>query len=428
MESFIDVIQGTGIVFIEIICCIIFLSAFFEKRKENIIWQKVSLPLLTMIVYGGTWLFSTHIIIKTFFTFIIISIIMFTCFRVKFIVGIIFTGIFEGILYGIDYLVLLLFYKITLPENPEHILIIFISKMLLFSCVVFINKNWGIKILFHILTNREWLRFLYFPISTIIILIIMLININGITNDKLSNIVGIISMFLVGMNIILLKLLSEIVEREQKLNESNLFDERASNQIEMYKIIADNYYKERKKTHEYKNHMACIAGMLEEGKMQETIEYVSKINGVLRKDPNLIDTNNLAINIVLNSKYQEAIRKDIMVILQLNDLSKIKIKNDDIVVVLSNMLNNAIEACEKLKTDRKIWIKIVDENKMTVISIKNTCEQNILNSLLRTSKNNRIEHGFGISNIREIINKYDGNDYIKQEIGRFIFTILIPHN
>lgn len=49
------------------------------------------------------------------------------------------------------------------------------------------------------------------------------------------------------MNLLLLRLIGDIVEREQKLNETALFDVRAENQKEMYKLISDNYYEERKK-------------------------------------------------------------------------------------------------------------------------------------------------------------------------------------
>lgn len=353
---------------------------------------------------------------------------MLSCYKVKLIVGIIFTSVFEGIIYGIDYFVLLLFSEITMSTYPERILIIFISKMLLFACVVFINKKWSSKNFFNVLSDSEWLRFLYFPVATIIIFVITLVNIREIEDDKLLDVIIVIAFFLLGMNILLLRLIGDIVEREHKLKESALFNERAENQREMYKVISANYYKERKKTHEYKNHMSCIAGMLKEGEIEEAEEYVSGITGELKKDPNLIDTNNLAVNIVLNTKYQEATSKNIMVILQVNDLSNIKIKNDDIVVILANMLNNAIEACDNLKSNRKIWIKIIDEAKMTIISVKNTKEQRIFDKMLRTTKPNKEEHGFGIKNIQEIVYKYGGSDYIKQESEKYTFTIIFPHD
>lgn len=428
MEIWINLIQGIGIVFFEIICCKNFLSSFFEKRNDFILWQKISLPVLSVLVYFGALVFSNNILLKTCYTFIVVSIIMFSYIEFKLIVGVIFTSIFEGLIYGIDYLVLLMFSEITISTSSEHLLTIFVSKMLLFICVVFISKKWGVKNFFHVLSDSEWLRFLYFPFSTIVIFIITLVNIKGIENERLQNVIIIITFFLIGMNLLLLRLIGDIVEREQKLNETALFDERAENQKEMYKLISDNYYKERKKTHEYKNHMSCIAGMLKNGQIKEAEEYVSGITGELKRDPNLIDTNNIAVNIVLNAKYQEAIDKNIMVILQMNDLSNIKIRNEDIVVILANMLNNAIEACEQLKSNKKIWIKFVDEDKMTVISIKNTCEQKASNKMLRTTKSDKFEHGFGIENIRELTDKYGGSNHMKQEAGIFIFTIVFPHD
>ena len=428
METWINLIQGIGIVFFEILCCKIFVSSFFEKRQNFLIWQKISLPVLSVLVYLGAMIFSNNIFIKTCFTFLTVSFIMLSCYKVKLIVGIIFTSVFEGIIYGIDYFVLLLFSEITMSTYPERILIIFISKMLLFACVVFINKKWSSKNFFNVLSDSEWLRFLYFPVATIIIFVITLVNIREIEDDKLLDVIIVIAFFLLGMNILLLRLIGDIVEREHKLKESALFNERAENQREMYKVISANYYKERKKTHEYKNHMSCIAGMLKEGEIEEAEEYVSGITGELKKDPNLIDTNNLAVNIVLNTKYQEATSKNIMVILQVNDLSNIKIKNDDIVVILANMLNNAIEACDNLKSNRKIWIKIIDEAKMTIISVKNTKEQRIFDKMLRTTKPNKEEHGFGIKNIQEIVYKYGGSDYIKQESEKYTFTIIFPHD
>lgn len=197
MEIWINFIQGIGIIFFEIICCRNFFSSFFEKRNDFILWQKISLPLLSVLVYFGALIFNNNILLKTCYTFIVVSIIMFSYFKFKLIVGIIFTSIFEGLIYGIDYLVLLLFSEITISTYSEHILTIFVSKMLLFICVLFISKKWGIKNFFHVLSDSEWLRFLYFPFSTIIIFVITLVNIKGIENEELQNVIIVITFFLI---------------------------------------------------------------------------------------------------------------------------------------------------------------------------------------------------------------------------------------
>ena len=71
MEIWINFIQGIGIIFFEIICCRNFFSSFFEKRNDFILWQKISLPLLSVLVYFGALIFNNNILLKTCYTFIV---------------------------------------------------------------------------------------------------------------------------------------------------------------------------------------------------------------------------------------------------------------------------------------------------------------------------------------------------------------------
>ena len=68
------------------------------------------------------------------------------------------------------------------------------------------------------------------------------------------------------------------------------------------------------------------------------------ISGNLSTELDYIKTNNVIIDAILNSKYKETLDKGIVFIFQINDLSGIKMRDEDIVVILSNLLNNAIEA------------------------------------------------------------------------------------
>lgn len=431
MEMIFNVIQGVIVVAIEVFCCVVFFESFFYNREmKNSVFQKISIPLLIILIYIGSAFLQNYLIIKSIFTFMAITVIMYFYFETKFLVGTIFVAIFHGLLYGIDYLVLTLFATIDLPANPEHIIVILISKMLLLACVIIIQKKWGMKNFFTAMTDSQWLKFLYFPLSTIIILVISVINFHGINNDRLLYVIILISFLLIGMNILLLRLIGDIFEREQKIHEKSLFNERAVNDKKVYQILTDNYQNERKKTHEYKNYMNCIEGMLKQGEVDSTIAYVENITGGLNQNENIIDTNNVYINSVLNAKYQEANAKDIIFILKVNDLSNITIDNDDLVVILSNLLNNAIYESEKVEKDRRIWLKFACEDKMTIISVKNTTSSagTSGNNLLKTTKENKIRHGFGISNIKDIVSKYNGSCVIKHDNYLYRFTIIIPHD
>ena len=127
-------------------------------------WLKAIMPLLVIVIYIGSSFLQKHIIIKSIFTFMMITVIMHFCFETKFLVGMIFVAIFQGLIYGIDYSVLSIFATIDL-QNTEHIMVILISKMLLLVSVIIIQKKWGLKNFFSAMTDKEWFKFLYFCLS-----------------------------------------------------------------------------------------------------------------------------------------------------------------------------------------------------------------------------------------------------------------------
>ncbi len=88
-----------------------------------------------------------------------------------------------------------------------------------------------------------------------------------------------------------------------------------------------------------------------------------------------IKTNHVIIDAILNSKYREMLDKNIVFIFKINDLSGINVSDEDIVVILSNLLNNAIEACEKCPDKRVIKMKLVREKDNFIISVKNTYDE-----------------------------------------------------
>lgn len=119
----------------------------------------------------------------------------------------------------------------------------------------------------------------------------------------------------------------------------------------------------------------------------------------------------MIINAILNTKYQEAISKHIVFVLKVNDLSRIGIDDEDLVVVLANLLNNAIEACEKCEEKKIIKFKFMVEDELIILSVKNTYNQPLVydNDEIRNSKTVEPEaHGVGIKNIIRIVEKYEG--------------------
>lgn len=137
----------------------------------------------------------------------------------------------------------------------------------------------------------------------------------------------------------------------------------------------------------------------------------------------------MIVNAILNTKYQEAISKHIVFVLKVNDLSRIGIDDEDLVVVLANLLNNAIEACKKCEEKKIIKFKFMVEDELIILSVKNTYNQPLVydNDEIRNSKTVEPEaHGVGIKNIIRIVEKYEGEYVIQHNKMEFYFSLIIP--
>ena len=174
--------------------------------------------------------------------------------------------------------------------------------------------------------------------------------------------------------------------------------------------------------------MASIAALLSGGEYDKLKQYVQAINQREITTINVIDTNNVMVNAILNAKYREMIKKGIGYVPLINDLSGIPVSDEDIVVLLSNLFNNAIEACEGVE-NKVIKMKFVCEKDSMVLSVLNPYKDmpNIKDGYIRTSKREQPElHGIGILNVKDIVNKYEGDTVITNKDQEFQFVIIIP--
>ena len=74
----------------------------------------------------------------------------------------------------------------------------------------------------------------------------------------------------------------------------------------MYRSISENYDKQKRKTHEYKNQISCIEALVKKNQFTKVEEYVKGIYSRLDKELDAIDTNNVIVNaIYIHSNHSE---------------------------------------------------------------------------------------------------------------------------
>lgn len=429
-------IQSVLVVLLEILCCKIFFESFGSKRKADAFFVNVAgiAALIFFSCFIAVFL-DKHLIWKEIVIILVTAAIMFGLLNMSFLKSIILSALFQGLVLLVDYFVLLLnvavFQSIVVIEQVYYVqgsLLVVLGKAILFLIVLLISRSIGRKSS-AVLLDSEWLRFLFFPIFTICTLIALVLTSGSIHNQETNDLFFVIAFGLAGMNIVVFYLMNDILEREIQLRESKIFEMQVKNQTDMYRSVSENFDNQRKKTHEYKNQMMCIDALIEKREYGELEAYVQNICGKLNRELDAINTNHVIVNAIMNTKYQEALSKNILFVFQMNDLSVLKISDEDIVVILANLLNNAIEACEKCKGKRIIKVKFVIEDENVILSVRNTHENNLVfrdNDIQTSKETDMEEHGIGIRNIIQTIEKYGGSYVIRPDENEFYFSIVIP--
>ena len=181
--------------------------------------------------------------------------------------------------------------------------------------------------------------------------------------------------------------------------------------------------------HDYHNHMQAIKALLSMGKKEELSDYLDNLEKDLDSIDIAIRTGNVGLDAILSSKVSIARKNNIEVNCTAKVPADLKISDVHLCAIVGNLLDNAIEACEKITegtAPRFIRIYIGLFKSQLYISVSNaTCEKHRrrLNELV-TSKLG--EHGFGLRRIDKLAEKYDGYVNRKNEPGIFATEVMLP--
>lgn len=222
--------------------------------------------------------------------------------------------------------------------------------------------------------------------------------------------------------------MANMLEKEAQIRELRLLHERTQNQMNMYHGMKKRYEQQRRYYHDYKNQLNCIRGMVEDGQTEAALSYIAGLTGSFRKSEMCVNTNHEAVNVVLNQKYQEACDRGIVMAMAVNDLSGLTVSEEDVVTLLGNLLDNAVEACEKLEKERVIRFKMVLEDGQLVLSVRNPVKEpvRIKDNRIISSKKDKASHGIGLLNVDSAIRKNGGTSVLQCRDGWFCFTAMIP--
>ncbi len=421
--------------YIELLCCKFFIETFLQKKSHYSIVLKKIVTIVLVIGLTIASLLLQNITLKICLVVLVFTFLVRFYYRATLLQSFVLSGIYYGMLAGIDYLAIVVI-KNFMPCRYEEILagstvtatiIVLLCKTVLFMTIFVIRWKWSKENDLALISSKEWLYFAYFPLFSVASITVMVMGFNF--EEEHLNVLLIIAFGLVIMDFMVFYLINDIVKRERAIQDNKLMEERTKNQMMMYHNMHESYEQHRKRIHDYKNHLLCMEGMLTNGRVEETKEYIANLTGSFSKDLNTIISNHVVVDTVLNQKYSYAKSKGITIIWKVRDLSDLVINEEDIVSLLSNILDNAIEACDWVEGDRVIKFKMGLENDQLLISAQNPMlgTLDIKDNKIITTKNNKMEHGIGLLNISTIVEKYQGTCAMRHENGSFRISILMPY-
>lgn len=425
-----EFLKSISIVFYEALCCRIFLDIFLKQRFLFKLERFVSVVLLTSIFLFLALITqpNNEYIIRCMGGIISIFLFSLLSFLGKWQKKLFLSLAFYALLCCVDYFSYIMLESILgntlLGNNVIQVMFVLLCKTILFVVILGIEHFWNRGRIVQ-MAEPSWILMICFPVLSMMIMIVMLLSFIG-RNSSTGYLI--VSFGVMVMNVVMFEWLKYVSEKDRRWKQIHLLQERNEEKIKLYHEMSVNYDEQKRILHDYHNQIGCMQGLLKKQQYKEAKEYAEKLADSFPDQMQNVDVNHPILNVVLNQKYRLAKRKDISFLFYANDLSDLWLEEQDVVSLLSNLLDNAIEACEKLEGERKIWVKLVREKRQFVLSIRNTVPEpvDIQDDEIPTSKEDKVKHGIGLKNVQMILNKYKGMGMMRYEERCFSYTAVIP--
>ena len=397
-------------------------SSKIQKRFIGVFW------ILSTFIFSN-FVFDNNNTIKFTINFILIIIL----FAVTYINSIwaktIIAIISYALLYAVDYLYVVLVFKILNADynswltNPSVYVIIMLSSKFTAYMLSYIVKICFKNKKISTFEKKYFYLSALFPIFSFITLVILL-NITFYYNIT-SYTIAIDVFGIILANIFILTIFDKLSLERELEQEKIILEQQLKTETGNVETVKNMFSQQRKLTHDFSNHIHTIHDMAQREQAQTVVDYTENLLSTVSRRTMVIDTNNITVDAIINQKYMKGQQLGIAMSFEINDLSKLPISNNDIVIILGNALDNAIEAAAKTD-DKSVKIKILWDKTETFISVVNSSlPVTVKDKTYVVQKDRTAYHGFGLNNIRTTLSKYKHIFAIDYRKGKFQFCTLI---
>ena len=227
--------------------------------------------------------------------------------------------------------------------------------------------------------------------------------------------------FSIVMIILMFDLILKLAENYQQKQELVLLELQNEMIVKAEKNTEQTFNLWRSSIHDYKHKVLVIKHWLDEGKIEELKDFIENESESLTQKVFYIKTGNEVVDAIINTKQNLAEKKGINFSVNVKIPSECIVSDIDFVCIFGNLIDNAIEACEK-QTRKYLEVDINEVKKMILIKIVNSYNGEKIDTSV-TSKKEKTMHGIGIKNVKKIVAKYKGAYDMECEDDEVVTTV-----
>ena len=417
------------LVVIEVICMTHLANSFFEKKGSS---KGYIIKTLAYVVLANIPLLflANNLILKLLGVLLAALVWLLMSYKTNLIRSLFVSVFWLSYITIIDSL-FIVSSSFFIPENSASLLsdpfayylLCYSAKIFELFTVVLIHTWAKTHFRSQYLSRTDWLRILFFP-SAAVATTFSLVHILYL-EPHLAKELFLCQVILLFSDLMSILLLNYLDSQRLTALENTILRQNLKLEHEHIASLKDAYAEQRKQTHDFQNQLAVLHGLSKHNASQkEFAEYLEKTLSFSFPATIYINTNRLVVDIILSQRYSAAKNKGITFRTALTDLSDFPLPDDALVVVLTNLIDNAIEACEKLPEDkRSILLKMQNTDDSAIIYIENPTLHpvKIRNNRIMTTKPNPIEHGYGLKNVCTLLDQHNADYAMNYNASTSVF-------
>jgi len=229
-----------------------------------------------------------------------------------------------------------------------------------------------------------------------------------------------------GLLVIILSI--DLLEAHQgQVNDQNINLVQGKFLAHQYQEIKQVYLNMRGWRHDYHNHIQAMRAYIAMDAYEGLDDYLNTLEDELEAVDALVKSGHLMMDAILNSKVTLMLDKQIRVNFKAILPDNLAINDIDLCVMVSNLLDNAMESCMAVDEDQR-FIRIFTEvhQSQFYLSVQNSAKEDLDFNQRHYISNKRGDHGLGVKRVQFLVDKYKGYLNLQNESGIFASEISIP--